>query len=323
MNRIRLAAGFLPFLLLGALLWPQAKNGQAELQAGLAAFKQERYQQAAQSFRQVTALGDDLPAAADAYFWAARSYMAMGQLGEAGRVLDHFLSRYPHHPLFAEGQYQKTRLPFLAKDYEGTIRASEEFIRANPGSPFLPNAYFWAGESLYSLGRLDEAERIFAKVVTDYPQSFKVEAARYRLSLIEFKRREEQLLRLLKWSHEDFLKTVEEFRRRQAAYEQELAAYRGKPGKGTPATPEAVKPETAKPEAAQAAQTAPEESEMLAGLKAQNAALQKRVEELEVQRAREAESKAAELADREQLLRIKEQALALKESLLLLYEGAK
>jgi hypothetical protein len=164
--------------------------------------------------------------------------------------------------------------------------------------------------------------------VTDYPQSFKVEAARYRLSLIEFKRREEQLLRLLKWSHEDFLKTVEEFRRRQAAYEQELAAYRGKPGKGTPATPEAVKPEAAKPEAAkpeaaQAAQTAPEESEMLAGLKAQNAALQKRVEELEVQRARETESKAAELADREQLLRIKEQALALKESLLLLYEGAK
>jgi TolA-binding protein len=230
--------------------------------------------------------------------------MALEMLEDADRTLEHYLARYPSHALAVEAHYQKTRLLFLEHDYENALAASYEFIRSNPGSALVPNAYFWIGESLYSLGRLEEAERVFAKVVREYPQSYKVEAASYRLSLLEFKKREEELLRLLKWSHEEFLRTVEEYQRREKSYEQALAAYQQRVG--SPAERQA-------------------EAKALEDMKAENASLKGRVQQLEAQtagQAQQAEQKAGELAELEKALALKAQALALKESLLLRYERA-
>ncbi len=89
----------------------------------------------------------------------------------------------------------------------------------------MPNAYFWVGESLYALGKLDQALSVFRKVLRDYPASFKAEAAQYRVSLIELGRKEAELAKLLKWSHENSLKTIEEFQRRERAYEQAIETY--------------------------------------------------------------------------------------------------
>jgi outer membrane protein assembly factor BamD (BamD/ComL family) len=311
MSRSPLA--FLAFLLVVTSSWSQAKNAEAELRAGLLAFQQEQYQQALQSFRRV--IDEAAAQAPEAYFWSAKAYMATDMLDEADRALEHFLSRYPGHPLASEARYQKTRLLFLERDYENALLASYEFVRLNPGSPFVPNAYFWIGESLYSLGHLEEAERVFAKVLRDYPQSFKVEAASYRLSLIEFKKREEELLRLLKWSHEEFLRTVEEFQRREKSYEQALVAYQQRLAGGT-------------------SDQKTSDSKALEELKAENLSLRGKIQLLETQAqaasvaagaaASEAASaageKAKQLADWEKALALKAEALALKESLLLRYE---
>jgi tetratricopeptide (TPR) repeat protein len=81
------------------------------------------------------------------------------------------------------------------------------------------------GESLYFLGRLPEAEKLYKAIGERYPDSVKAEAAQYRLALIQFKYREDELLTLLKWSHEESLRTIEEFQRREKAYEQALAVY--------------------------------------------------------------------------------------------------
>jgi len=289
-------------LLLGIPGWSQAKNAEAELQAGLLAFQQQQYQQALQTFRRI--IDEEAVQTPDAEYWSAMAYMGLEMLDEADRALEHYLARYPGHALAGEAQYQKTRLLFLERDYENALQASYEFIRSNPGSPLVPNAYFWIGESLYSLGRLEEAERVFARVLRDYPQSYKVEAASYRLSLLEFKKREEELLRLLKWSHEEFLRTVEEYQRREKAYEQALAAYQQRAG-GV--------------EQRQAEASALEE------LKAENTALRGRLQLVETQAAGEAlekQERARQLADLEKALALKAQALALKESLLLRYERA-
>ena len=289
-------------LLLSAPIWSQARNAEAELQAGLQAFQQQQYQQALQSFRRI--IDDGAAQAPDAEYWSAMAYMGLEMLDEADRTLEHYLARYPGHALAGEAQYQKTRLLFLERDYENALQASYEFIRSNPGSPFVPNAYFWIGESLYSLGRLEEAERVFARVLRDYPQSYKVEAASYRLSLLEFKKREEELLRLLKWSHEEFLRTVEEYQRREKAYEQALAAYQQRTG---------------------GAEQRQAEARALEELKAENTALRGRLQLVETQAAGEAQEKqekARQLADLEKALALKAEALALKESLLLRYERA-
>jgi TolA-binding protein len=289
-------------LLLSAPIWSQARNAEAELQAGLQAFQQQQYQQALQSFRRI--IDDGAAQAPDAEYWSAMAYMGLEMLDEADRTLEHYLARYPGHALAGEAQYQKTRLLFLERDYENALQASYEFIRSNPGSPFVPNAYFWIGESLYSLGRLEEAERVFARVLRDYPQSYKVEAASYRLSLLEFKKREEELLRLLKWSHEEFLRSVEEYQRREKAYEQALAAYQQRTG---------------------GAEQRQAEARALEELKAENTALRGRLQLVETQAAGEAQEKqekARQLADLEKALALKAEALALKESLLLRYERA-
>jgi TolA-binding protein len=292
----------LAFLLAASLASPQARDAEAELKAGLAAFQQQQYQQALSSFRRI--IDDQAAQAPDAEYWSAMAYMALEMLEDADRTLEHYLARYPSHALAVEAHYQKTRLLFLEHDYENALAASYEFIRSNPGSALVPNAYFWIGESLYSLGRLEEAERVFAKVVREYPQSYKVEAASYRLSLLEFKKREEELLRLLKWSHEEFLRTVEEYQRREKSYEQALAAYQQRVG--SPAERQA-------------------EAKALEDMKAENASLKGRVQQLEAQtagQAQQAEQKAGELAELEKALALKAQALALKESLLLRYERA-
>ena len=45
------------------------------------------------------------------------------------------------------------------------------------------------------------------------------------MALIERKNIETELLKLLKWSHEESLKTVEEYQRRERSYEQAIVAY--------------------------------------------------------------------------------------------------
>jgi hypothetical protein len=64
--------------------------------------------------------------------------------------------------------------------------------------------------------------------VEQYPQSVKYEASSYRLALINQKKVEVELLSILKWTHEESLKTVEEYQRRERTYDQAIIAYQKK-----------------------------------------------------------------------------------------------
>lgn len=285
----------------------QTGGGPEGLREGLVLFKQEQYQQAIAVFRNLISDPASSAYKPDAYFWIAKSYMTLEMLEDAEKNLEFFLINFPDHPYYPEAYYQKGRLLYLQKDYESSIQAAQDFIHRYPKSEFVASAYFWFGESLYSLGQLEEAARVFGKVIQDYPQSFKVEAARYRLSLIEFKKREDALLKLLKWSHEESLKAVEEFQRREKAYEQAIAAYQRKlSGIGQEG-----------------------EKKRNEELTIESASLKARIRILEAQLASpssqppaEAESaaKLREIENLEKALQIKAAALALKESLLGLYE---
>jgi TolA-binding protein len=84
------------------------------------------------------------------------------------------------------------------------------------------------GECLYSLGQLNKALDVFSLIVEQYPQSVKYEASSYRLALINQKKVEIELLSILKWTHEESLKTVEEYQRRERTYDQAIIAYQKK-----------------------------------------------------------------------------------------------
>jgi polyhydroxyalkanoate synthesis regulator phasin len=66
---------------------------------------------------------------------------------------------------------------------------------------------------------------VFSLIVGQYPGSVKYEAAVYRLDLIKQKKIELELLSMLKLSHEESLRTIEEYQRRKKTYDQALNAY--------------------------------------------------------------------------------------------------
>ncbi|RKX78491.1 MAG: hypothetical protein DRP87_06160 [Spirochaetes bacterium] len=217
------------FLLLsGFSLFSQSERGKTLLLRGIENFRVSLYNEALKDFRDIILDPGLERFHGDAYFWIAKSYMALEQFVDAEKNLEYFLVNYKDNPNFPEAFYQKGRLFYIQGEYENSIQVFYSFIEKYENSPYIANSYYWIGESLYSMGHFDEALKIFKKVIQDYPKSFKVEAAKYRISLIELERRERELLKFLKWSHEETLKTIEEFQLREKTYEQALAAYQKK-----------------------------------------------------------------------------------------------
>ncbi|MBN1686069.1 MAG: tetratricopeptide repeat protein [Spirochaetales bacterium] len=215
-------------LLLIPVALPAQDSGDSLVRRAITTFGQGLYDESLRLFRNVILNSSMSDYHGDSYFWIAKSYMALGQYENASKNLEFFLSEYPVNKYYEEGLYQRGRLDFLQGEHESAIQILEDFIDQYPDSSFAANSYFWIGESLYVLGHFDEALEIFETVEANYPTSFKIEAARYRISLIELKERERELLKLLKWSHEEYLRALEEFDRKEREYEQALIAYQRK-----------------------------------------------------------------------------------------------
>jgi TolA-binding protein len=306
---LRRTTSIILLVLAPALLFAQVSPGADQLKEGLLQFKQEQYQDAIRSFRNLIfdAQNKQQQAdAADAYYWISRAYLAIDNYEEASRNLEYFLANYPSHPYIPDALYQKGRLLYLQGDPESGIQVLERFVTQYPDSEYAGSAYFWMGECMYALGLLDEAARVFNRVIAEYPKSVKLEASRYRLTLIEFKKRENELLKLLQWSHEEALSSVEEFRRREKAYEQAIAVYQRKL--------------TSPAEAALGA----EAEEALEQLRSENQALKDTIADLEAagsegatdERIAELQQQLQDIENREKALQVKAEALAVKESFL-------
>ncbi|WP_319477144.1 tetratricopeptide repeat protein [Marispirochaeta aestuarii] len=218
---------FLLFAALVVLSAPDlaAANLPGEVEQGITAYQDGLYTEALRSFRSVLTDSRLEDYQDDAYFWIGKTYLAQGDYDEATRHLEYFLSSFPDSPLRPEGLYQKGRLLYLQREFESAIQILYSFIQDYPRDVYIANAYFWIGESLYSIGHLEEAEEVFRFIDEKYPSSYKIEAARFRLQLIQFKHRENELVKLLKISHEEYLRAVEEFIQREKAYEQALSEY--------------------------------------------------------------------------------------------------
>lgn len=167
---------------------------------------------------------------AEGAYWSAITLLAAGDPKAAEKAIESFMAAFPGHPRSAELSYQKARAAFLQKDYERAVKGFQAYIASYPTGESLAAAVYWAAESLYALGRLEEAEGLYKAIGERFPDSAKAEAAKYRLGLIQFKYREDELLTLLKWSHEESLRIIEEFQRREKAYEQALEVYQKRYG---------------------------------------------------------------------------------------------
>jgi len=201
-----------------------------ELRQGIELFANARYAEALPVFDSLFLDPASGSLRADGAYWSAMTLLASGDPAAAERAIETFLATFPGHEKTSEMVYQKARAAFLRKDYERAITSFQSYIGAFPEGDQVPASVFWSAECLYALGRLSDAEKLYRSLGERYPDSVKAEAAKYRLSLIQFKYREDELLTLLKWSHEESLRIIEEFQRREKAYEQALAVYQKRYG---------------------------------------------------------------------------------------------
>ncbi len=284
-----------------------------DLLAGVSALQAGDYGGAITVLRKVVADPAQSGAHADAYLLLVKAEIAASALAEAGRDLEHYLATFPKHRSYSEGVYLQGRLLYLRGEFEAAIVALQRFLKSYPDSAFAANATYWAGEALFALGRLDEALVPLRAVTRRWPDSAKAEAAGYRASLIELHKRELELLKLLKASHQEALTTIEEFQRRERAYEQAITAYQRRlANEGS---------ETEKQTLAIEQQLAERERELQA-LRAQVDALTRQLSQAAVP-AQPARSEAAAAAapapaadQSARLLKAKEQALDLKNRLM-------
>jgi TolA-binding protein len=139
----------------------------------------------------------------------------------------------PTNSRIAELGYHKGRALFYLGHYEEAIVLLINYIESfgpdrNLFSEDLAKkaaAHFWIGECLYTLGHFDRAEDAFFLIINNYPDSTKFEASSYRILLIHQKRIEAELLALLNWNHQESLMVMDEYQRRERAYDQAILSY--------------------------------------------------------------------------------------------------
>ena len=201
------------------------EQGQDRIAEGIELFSKGLYEQALVLFRSMIVDPELRYHHGDAYFWIAKCQMVLNRLDEAEKNLEHFLMYFDNHVYYSEGVYQKGRLLFMQNEFKNSIQVLEKFVEQYPTSVFIPNAYFWVAEAIFFMGRLEDALRIYKYIVTKFPNSYKFETSKYRISIIEFKKRENELVKLLKWSHMEAMKTMNDFQQREKTYEQAISTY--------------------------------------------------------------------------------------------------
>ncbi|MDR1862903.1 MAG: tetratricopeptide repeat protein [Treponema sp.] len=209
-------------------------GASSEMQAGIDLYGQGRWGEAAGALRPLTGRGSPGGVRSEALFWLSLSELAMGDYEGALRDMEELERSDPANRRVGELGYYKGRTLFSLGNYDEAIIVLKNYADSIPGAPetlspqdsaMKSAALYWVGECLYSMGLLDRAGEMFLLLTESYPQSAKYEAASYRLALINQKRVEAELLSLLKWSHEESLKTLEEYERRERSYDQALIAY--------------------------------------------------------------------------------------------------
>ncbi|OPX97959.1 MAG: tol-pal system protein YbgF [Syntrophorhabdus sp. PtaU1.Bin002] len=73
-----------------------------------------------------------------------------------------------------EAAYKDAFDAFQKKSYEESIQKFSAFIEANPGTPLVPNALYWIGQSYMNVKNYEKAILSFQELVDKYPKNARV-----------------------------------------------------------------------------------------------------------------------------------------------------
>ena len=208
---------------------------RSRIAAGVEFYSQGKFSDAVLELRRAQAEAPSRELRAEALFWISMSKLSAGEYRAALLDMDTLEETDPGNPRVRELPYHRGRALFYLERYDEAIlhlTIYADTIRPGPAGVLSPAdvsrkaaALYWTGECLFAMGQLDKAADVFRLINEEYPSSAKYEASTYKLGLINQKKVETELLGLLKWSHEESLRNMEEYRRRETSYDQALSVY--------------------------------------------------------------------------------------------------
>jgi tetratricopeptide (TPR) repeat protein len=222
------------FFLLAAVVSTAQNSNQANylrrIQNGSQLYDLSRWYEAAMEFRRAQEIAVNINDWSQALYWVILSELAYSDYGSALRDMDELQRNAPGSGFSRDMLYHRARVYFNQGFFDEALLLFRHFTDSvsdvnRETSDRRAAAFFWMGECLYAMGQFDEAENFYSFVITRYPESLKVDAASYRIDLIRQKKIEAELLALLQWSHEETLRTSEDYQRKIRTYEYTLNTY--------------------------------------------------------------------------------------------------
>lgn len=167
----------------------------------------------------------------EALYWLSLAELSSGNFDKSLLHLENLEKIDKGGRWGADVPYHRGRCFYYLGRHEEAIASLQSFSAAlSDSDPRMASSYYWQGESLLAMGQFDKAANAFSAIVEKYPNSSKYEAAYYRLNIINQKKVEAELLAILKWSHEESLKSMEEYQEREKNYELAIASYQKRLG---------------------------------------------------------------------------------------------
>ena len=213
------------FLIILIPLGSQTSRGDQLLQQGIEELRLGNFGSSAQFFRAVLRDGTLINYHSEALYWLIPTDINLGNFRDAAEYAERFLRNYPGDDRETDILYHRARLHFFLGDPEKAIIALSDFIAKYPRSSLIPSCWYWIGEALVDIGRLDEADTVFTNLIEQYPYSVKREAARYRRNEIALLFRERELLDILQWSHKEYLRSADAFNQKEIEYRESLKLF--------------------------------------------------------------------------------------------------
>jgi tetratricopeptide (TPR) repeat protein len=227
MLMIHKKAVLIPFIILcSGLYMVSAQNRPASsqefLEIGLNLYSEGRYTESIAVLRCILPRDPQYP---DALYWISMTEIILRKYNDALDdldVLEKIKSRWN-----TEIPYNRGRCYFYLGEYDkALVNFGKQIESLEEEDLRRAVSFYWMGESFFALDRLDSAANAYSLVIDKYPYSVKYEAACYRMELISRKKIEAELLALLKWSHEESIRSLEDYRTREKIYDQAIADYK-------------------------------------------------------------------------------------------------
>ncbi|MCQ2592160.1 MAG: tetratricopeptide repeat protein [Treponema sp.] len=164
---------------------------------------------------------------ADTYYMLIAAEISAEENKTALGECDFFLKNFSSSIYVPRIKYMKGKLLYSLGEYEKSIVVLSDFCHQyqvnNEADEdgLYSSALFYIAECLFNDYKYEEAEAIYKRIVTQYPESEKIAASQFRIESIAQHSREEKLLYLLKQTGEEYLSAKEDYEKQLRLYNSE------------------------------------------------------------------------------------------------------